>query len=103
MYAFEQDVPINAEVHARIMAQLGDEVPQGLIAHIAFERPDGGLRYLDLWEAQADCDRFTEERLHPVVGAALAAAGIRPAGEPPRNDVHVVDVWGAAFPRVSRV
>jgi hypothetical protein len=103
MYAFEQDVPINAEVHARIMAQLGDEVPPGLIAHLAIERPDGGLRYLDLWDSREDCDRFTEERLHPVVGAALSAAGIRPAGEPPRTDLTVVAAWGAAFPRTSRV
>lgn len=36
MYAFEQDVPINAEVHARIMAQLGDAVPPGLIAALRF-------------------------------------------------------------------
>jgi hypothetical protein len=99
MYAFEQDVPINAAVHARIMADLGDQTPEGLIAHIAIEREDGHLHYLDLWDSREDCDRFTDERLHPVIGKALAEAGIHPEGEPPRRVATLVDLWGAAFPR----
>ena len=97
MYAYEQDVPINAEIHARIIDALGDDYPAGLLAHIAIEHEDGHMRYLDLWRSSEDCDRFTEERLHPVVGAALAQAGVRVEGEPPRREVTVVDAWGPGF------
>lgn len=101
MYAFEQDVPIDAATHARIMAGLGEELPTGLIAHIALERADGHLSYLDLWQSRDDCDRFTEDRLHPVVGAALHAAGVTVDEEPPRREVSVVDVWGSGFARAA--
>ncbi len=67
------------------------------------EHDDGTLRYVDLWRSREECDRFTDERLHPVVGRALAEAGIRPAGEPPRREMKVVGVWGEAFPREARV
>jgi len=99
MYAFEQDVPITAAIHARIVEGLGDVPPEGLLAHIAIEREDGRLSYLDLWESREDCDRFTHERLHPVVGQALAESGLRVDAEPPRREVAVVDLWGQGFPR----
>ncbi len=99
MYAFEQDVPINASVYSRIMDGLGAQLPQGLVAHVAIEREDGHLSYLDLWESKTDCEAFTNERLHPVVGAALASAGVQVAGEPPRREVVIVDAWGNGFPR----
>jgi hypothetical protein len=103
MYAFEQDVPINAGIHQRIKDALGEPPPHGLLAHIAIEREDGHLSYLDLWDSKADCDTFTEQRLHPVVGAVLNEAGVHPDGEPPRRDVAVVDAWGSGFPRQTRV
>ena len=107
MYAFEQDVPINATAYEKIIAGIsersGGATPQGLVVHIAIEREDGHLSYLDLWETQDDCERFTEELLHPVVGAALAAAGIQVDVEPPRRQAKVVDVWGPAFPRPAAV
>jgi len=98
MYAFEQHVPINAEIHARLMEALGPEVPEGLIAHIALVTDDGTLRYLDLWRTRADCDRFTDDRLHPVIGRLLAAAGIAPESEPERHEVDVAYVWGELAP-----
>jgi hypothetical protein len=94
MYAFEQDVPINAEIHQRIIEGLGTELPSGLLIHLALENPDGTLRYIDVWDSQEDCDRFTEERLHPVVGQALRDAGVHPNGEPPRRQVQVAGMWG---------
>jgi hypothetical protein len=98
MYAFEQDVPINAAVYAQIVTGLGPDVPPGLLAHVAIEREDGHLYYLDLWQSEQACNEFTETRLHPVVGAALQAAGIRvQGGEPPRREVTVVDAWGSGF------
>jgi hypothetical protein len=103
MYAFEQDVPINAATHAKIIAGLGDDLPEGLLAHIAIEREDGHLHYLDLWQSKEECDRFTEQRLHPVVGAALHAAGVQIDGEPPRRQVTVIDAWGSGFPQRAAV
>ena len=66
-YSYTQDVPIDAVFYKRITDGLGDVPPKGLITHLAIERPEGGLRYIDLWESEDDCNRFVEERLHPVV------------------------------------
>jgi hypothetical protein len=94
-YAFTQDVPIDAAFYQRIMDGLGDTKPPGLIVHTAVEIPGGGLRYLDIWESEQDCDRFTSERLHPVIGRLLAEVfGDNLPPEPPRQPVQVVHVWG---------
>jgi hypothetical protein len=93
-YAFIQDVPIDAAFYARIVAGLGDTRPAGLITHLAIERPEGGLRYIDVWETEADCDRFTEERLHPVIHSMLREIfGDQLPPEPERTPVTVVHVW----------
>ncbi len=94
-YAFMQDVPIDAAFYARIREGLGDEPPKGLIAHIAIERPEGGLRYVDVWESEGDWDRFAEDRLHPVVHALLGEIfGDDLPSEPERTPISVVHVWG---------
>ena len=92
-YAFTQDVPINVDVYQRIVQGLGDAPPEGLIVHMAIERPDGGLRYIDVWESEEHWDRFAEDRLHPVVNPLLQEMlGMQPP-EPPRTPASVVDVW----------
>ena len=94
-YAFTQDVPIDAAVYRRILDGLGDDPPKGLIVHLAVERPEGGLRYVDVWESEADWDRFAEERLHPVVHPLLARrfdGNVPP--EPERIPLPVIHVWG---------
>jgi hypothetical protein len=97
MYAFTQDVPIDRAFYERITDGLGPDAPPGLIVHLAIERPEGGLRYIDVWESQADCDRFTESRLHPVVHALLAEVfGDELPPEPERAPVSVVHAWGSA-------
>jgi hypothetical protein len=93
-YAFTQDVPIDAALYARIMEGLGDEPPPGLIVHVAVERPEGGLRYYDVWESEDDWDRFGRERLHPVVHGLLRERfGDRMPQEPARTEMPVVHVW----------
>ena len=97
MYAFMQDVPIDAEFYRRITDGLGDAVPDGLLVHLAIERPEGGLRYYDVWETEEDWDRFGEQRLHPVVHGLLAEVfGDQLPPEPARVPLPVVHVWGAA-------
>jgi hypothetical protein len=99
-YAFTQDVPIDATFYRRITDALGEQTSKGLIAHIAVERPEGGLRYLDIWESEQDWDRFAEERLHPVVHGLLSEVfGDQLPPEPERTPLAVVDVWLPGKPR----
>jgi hypothetical protein len=94
MYAFTQDVPIDAAVYSRILEGLGDEPPKGLVVHLVVERPEGGLRYFDVWESEEDWDRFAEERLHPVVHPLLASRfGEEFPPEPERFPLPVLHVW----------
>ncbi len=93
-YAFIQDVPIDAAFYARIVEGLGDDPPKGLIVHLAVERAEGGLRYIDVWESEEDSDRFVEERLHPVVHRLLADIfGDEPPPEPERTILPIVHAW----------
>jgi hypothetical protein len=93
-YAFTQDVPIDAEFYGRIKEGLGSDLPQGLISHLAVEQPEGGLRYIDVWETEEDWDRFAEARLHPVVHGLLAEIfGDELPPEPERAPLRVIDTW----------
>ena len=93
-YAFTQDVPIDAATYDRILEGLGPEPPKGLIVHIAVERPEGGLRYIDVWESEEDWDRFGEERLHPVVHPLLQGRfGDALPPEPERTPFAAIHVW----------
>jgi hypothetical protein len=66
-YATTNDVGIDEATYKAMQAQVGPEVPTGLIVHMAIKRPEGGLRYIDVWESEEDRQRFEDERLHPVV------------------------------------
>ncbi len=93
-YGFTQDVPIDAGLYNRVLEGLGNEPPKGLIVHLAVERPEGGLRYFDVWESEEDCDRFAEERLHPVVHQLLSSRfGGESPPEPARVPLPVIHVW----------
>lgn len=96
-YAFTQDVPIDAAFYRRITEGLGPIAPPGLVMHLAIELPEGGLRYIDVWESQKECDRFSEERLHPVVHQLLSEIfGDQLPDEPLRNEMRVLHMWGSA-------
>ncbi|MEO7371344.1 MAG: hypothetical protein ABI949_11210 [Ilumatobacteraceae bacterium] len=93
-YAFTQDVPINAEFYQQIVDKLGDEPAKGLITHLAIERPEGGLRYVDVWESEDDFDNFVETRLHPVVHELLHGIfGDDLPPEPERTMISVIHCW----------
>ena len=95
MYAFTQDVPIDAATYQRILDGLGSTVPDGLVIHLAIERPEGGLRYVDVWESREQAELFTEERLHPVVHGLLREVfGDDLPPEPPRPELRVIHAWG---------
>ena len=65
-------MPIDPAFYKRITDGLGATPPKGLIVHAAVERSERGRRYYDIWASREDCDRSTEERLHPVVHPLLA-------------------------------
>lgn len=91
-YAYTYDVPINAETYARIKQGLGTERPRGMIAHLAWQI-ETGLRYVDVWQSEADHKAFVEDRLHPVVHSVLQETlGFVPP-EPVYTVLDVIDAW----------
>ncbi len=78
-YAYVQDVAEEWENYERLVAVLGDEVPAGLIVHVAGPT-DSGFRIIDVWESQAAWERFRNERLRPAV---RRLAGDASAAQPP--------------------
>ena len=91
VYAYIQDVPIGEDMYRTIIDALGPDPLKGSLLHLAVRRPEGGLRYIDIWESEEDCTRAFEERIHPAVDAAFG--GNRPAQEP---EVHHLDVLHVA-------
>jgi hypothetical protein len=95
VYAFTQDVPIDTDMYARITEALGDEPMDGLLLHLCVRSPDGGLRYIDVWESEEQCTRAFDERIHPAVDAAFG--GGRPRVEPAVTPLDVVEARGSAI------
>jgi len=94
MYAYIQDVPITLPVYRQIKEEIGEDVPGGLLVHLVIETQEG-LRYVDVWESQADCERFFDERVHPAVDRVFARVGRPRGGEPRREEIVVHEVWKA--------
>ena len=92
LFAWTQDVPINAEIYAKIVARMADQPMPGLVVHLAIEKPDGTLRYIDVWESEADCDAAFEQVIHPAVHPELVANNVVVTEEPPRTPINVIDV-----------
>ena len=96
VYAFTQDVPIEPELYQRILDEIGPEPLAGSLVHMCVRLPDGGLRYIDVWESKEACARAFDERIHPAVDRAFG--GSRPTDEPEVRHLDVIDLRGAAVP-----
>ncbi len=96
VYAYTQDVPIDEQLYGRIVDELGPEPLAGSLLHLCLRRADGGLRYLDVWASEQDCERAFDERIHPAVDRALD--GRRPEGEPVVTRLDVVHATGSMLP-----
>jgi hypothetical protein len=93
VYAYTQDVPIDADFYARITDAIGPEPMDGLLVHLCVHNPDGGLRYIDVWETEQQCARAFSDRIHPAVDQAFG--GQRPSVEPTTVPLEVVEVNGS--------
>ncbi len=99
MHAIVHDAPATPEMHARVLEILGEEPPVGLVVHLALARPEGGLRYVDVWESPEAFATFGTERLGPAVRQMLAEHGIpADAADGPDGPDHAPS---AAYPVVS--
>lgn len=96
VYAYIQDVPIGPELYEKIIEEIGPEPLAGSLLHLCVRRPDGGLRYIDVWESEQACARAFEERIHPAVDRAFG--GARPEGEPVVQRLDVLDARGVLLP-----
>jgi hypothetical protein len=95
-YAFIQDVPANEEMYREIRAILPVEAPKGLLAHVVMKREGGALRYLNVWETEADWFRFRDEEVEPAVGKVLASRGIPHDHDMVTSEtIDVIDTWTA--------
>jgi hypothetical protein len=65
--------------------------PAGLITHVAAEVPEG-VRIVDVWESQADFDRFRAQLLDPSVERMMAAQGAAPQPMPPFSATEVFEI-----------
>jgi len=91
MYAFTFEAPGDEALYQEIRAGISELHPKGRVLHLVV-KTETGLRHTNVWESQADWDRFRDEQVMPSVVRALTAAGIDPSFVPPSQDLEVVDV-----------
>ena len=90
-YAFQYDVPADKEFYRRVAAEIGDEHPKGVVAHVVV-KCDGGLRHIGVWESKEDWERFRAERVTPALERVFAAVGVTHAPPPPpEQELELVD------------
>ena len=91
-YACSYEVPATIDMYREVRRLIGDEPATGMLAHLVV-RNDSGLRHLEVWESEAACQRFREDRVVPAVQTALKAAGFTEMPpEPNREELELVDV-----------
>jgi hypothetical protein len=68
--------------HAEVEKAIGGEVPDGMIFHVA-RATDEGFEVFEVWESQAQADKFNEE----VVVPAIIKSGADMSGPEPARTV----------------
>jgi hypothetical protein len=94
-YTYTQDVPIDGTAYRQIIDRIGDRPVDGCLLHLCVRRPDGGLRYLDIWESEEACTRAFDERIHPAVYSVFKEIGFQPDGEPEVERLELLDASGS--------
>lgn len=95
VYAFTQDVPIDFDTYKEVIDNLGPEPLEGCLMHVCVRRPDGGLRYIDVWESRDKCAEAFSTRIHPAVDKAFG--GSRPDKEPRSEPLEVLHAMGSGL------
>jgi hypothetical protein len=67
-------------VNAQITEKMGEGTPDGLLAHIARETPEG-FQVIEVWESKQQCDKFQDEVLAPTIDQVSGGQA------PPREEV----------------
>ncbi|MGZ3274824.1 MAG: hypothetical protein ACXU82_20205 [Caulobacteraceae bacterium] len=96
MYVYTQDVPIDFATYRKVIAALGPEPLAGSLVHLCVRRPDGGLRYIEVWESAEACGRAFDQRIHAAVDKAFG--GQRPAGEHRVEALELLHASGSLMP-----
>jgi hypothetical protein len=79
MYAVVRDTPSSWEDYRLLAAELGTDVPDGLLIRVAGRTPEG-VRAIEIWRDRAELDRFERNRLRAAQGrvpAPLAPETVR--------------------------
>jgi hypothetical protein len=80
-------------MYQQVKAAIGDERPNGLVAHLVF-RVEGGLRHIGVWDDEEDWKQFHDQRVEPAVHQVLTAAGFTEMPpDPPVQPLELIDVW----------
>jgi hypothetical protein len=69
-----------------------DDPPDGLIVHVLTETSDG-VHVVDIWQSQADFQKFNDERLLPTMQKVLSERGVSldgPLPEPTFDEAYDV-------------
>lgn len=91
-YAFHYDVPADEEFYRRVVGEIGDDQPEGLVVHLVVKRDDG-LRHIEVWQSKQDWEHFRRERVEPALDTVFAAAGVAERPPQPRErQLDLVDV-----------
>jgi len=64
-YAIVRDTATSWEDYRRLAAELGDDVPAGLLIHVA-GRTAEGVREIEVWSSRGALERYQRERLRPA-------------------------------------
>jgi hypothetical protein len=92
-FAQVHDIPADEAIYRQISARIGEELPKGLIVHLAL-KTDAGQRHLSVWQSAEDWHRFNDERVRPAVHGFLTMMGLSEMPpDPPIDEFEVIDVW----------
>ena len=85
------EVPASIEMYQEVKRLIGDEPANGMLAHLVM-RSESGLRHLEVWDSEAACHQFRQQRVAPAVHTVLKAAGFTEMPEEPvLEELDLVD------------
>ena len=80
MYAYCREMPgVTEEMATRVDTEVGGAPVNGLIAHVSGPTQNG-WRIIDVWESEADYQRFLVERLRPAL--QVVGQDVSPPSQP---------------------